>query len=107
MSHVTTRYPGTITHHNATVEGWKIDVFVTPLTEHVRGGDAETHAVVTVFSVSIHAVAVVMATRGFLARSYFDEKLGSFFAGHELEDAVYVAVAEALGRPYEGGPDAD
>lgn len=81
-------------------EGYRTIAFVTPLADPVPGGDPETHVLVTVLTHEGNRAYVFLARDQYLARYYFDEKLGPFRNEH-VGDAAYIAVGEALGREYE------
>lgn len=92
---------GTIRQVTYDYEGYRTVAFVTPLAEPVPGGDPETHVLVTLLTDEGNR-AYVFSHRNneFLARRYFEEKMGPFHNEH-VGDAAYIAVAEALGREYE------
>lgn len=81
-------------------EGWRTVAIVTPLPESVRGGNPETHALVTILCADGTNRAHVFAKTGFLSRPYFEEKIGTFGNDH-IADAAYIVTAEALLREYE------
>lgn len=96
---VHTGTPGVIRQVTYDYDGLLTVAVVAPLAEPVPGGNPDTHVAVMIVTLE-GSRAHIFAKRGFLARSYFDEKIGTF-RDERVGDAAYIATAEALLREYE------